>query len=213
MTRCGATMWTNQEKKEFARAYVLTCKFYNQQVDADIVQMVIDDLWDLDFKSCLISLQAYRKNSKNKFWPKAADIRDFVEPEIDSKTLAISLAHKIDQAVAKHGGYWEQGFISSTGERYWEGNGSYYPDFKSAVVAVLGDIGWHYVCQRGGWLNIRNSANEMDEGMFIAQTRDLLQSTINLKKQGVDLLSVDMRGQVKEISFSNDLLAVIGYKK
>lgn len=206
-------MWTNSEKKEFAKAYVITCKFYNQNVDADVVAMAISDLEDLDFYSCIIGLQAYRKNAKNKFFPRAADVRDFVLPEPNSRELAISLAYKIDQAIGKFGGYWELGLIGPSGERYWQGMESYYPDFKSAVVSVLGDIGWHYVCMRGGWLQVRNSANEMGEGTFIAQTRDYLQSSINLKKQGVDLLSIDSSGRTKEIEFSNDLLAAIGLKK
>ena len=201
-------MWTNIEKKEFSKYFVATCKMFNQQVEADVVAMIILDLDDLNFNSCLEALHSYRRDPKNKFWPKAADIRSIVNPEIDPRDLAIQTAKKIDYAVAKHGGYWEQGIYTRSGAVVWEGGGQTHLSFKDAVIAEIGDIGWHYVCSRGSWANVRNAANEMEEGIFIAQTRDFLLSSIRMKQQGQNLLDYKLDGNTK--STSNSLLHVIG---
>lgn len=202
-------MWNNADKKEFSKYFVSTCKMYNQQVEADVVAMIIFDLEDLDFKTCVDALHSYRRDSRNKFWPKAADIRSLVNPELDPRELAIQTAKKIDQAVAKYGGYWEQGIFTSSGAILWEGGSKVHTSFKDAVIAELGDIGWHYVCSHGSWMNVRNSANEMDEGIFIAQTRDFLMSSIKMKQTGCNLLDYNLAGKLKEGSSSNSLLHAI----
>lgn len=183
--------WTQEQKSEFAKNYVLTCKLYDKQVDFDIARLVVNDLSDLNFEQCLLALVEYRKSDKNKFWPKSSDLRAIVQPKPDKREIATILARNIDRAVAKHGYTWSMGtFIA--GNVYFLGGGKWHWTFKEAVIAELGEIAWHAICVKGGWELLRNSANEMDEGQFIAQLRDQIQSSYNLKEQGIDVTKIEM---------------------
>lgn len=186
-------MWNPNEKNYFAKMLSITSKSYDKILDLDVAMMITTDLEDLDFESCLRALQTYRHDSKNKFWPKGADIRAIVQPSPDSRVIAIELARKIERAVTDHGWNWENGFFASDGSSYWKDNsGNVFSSFQSAVVSELGDIGWHVIASRGGWLNVRESVNQMEEGMFIAQMRDQIQATIMLKQQGIDITKIQM---------------------
>lgn len=183
--------WSPEQKSEFAKAYVMTCKLYDKTVELDLARMVVTDLLDLNFEKCFSALAEYRRDSRNKFWPKSADIRGIVQPSPSSRDVAITLARKIDQCVARYGYNWSMGtFIE--GDIYFFGGGAYHWTFKEAVIAEIGALGWHAICSRGGWSHVRNSANEMEEGTFIAQMRDQIESSQNLQRQGVDITKIEM---------------------
>lgn len=182
---------TNEEKKEVAKMFMVTAKLYDRDIGADVALLIVEDLEDLGFEKIKNALSVYRKDSKNKFWPKASDIRNIINPQINSKEFAITLARKIDATISKYGWNWEHGqFIN--GEKYYYGGGKYHWTFKEAVIAELGELGWHSICSRGGWLNVRNSANEMDEGQFIPQLVGQIESSFNLQKQGIDITLIEM---------------------
>ncbi len=197
-------MWNNDERKIFGNALVTTAKLYDKEIGIDVAKLVIDDLEDLHFDQCLQALVSFRRDSKNKFWPRASDIRAIINPPLDSRTIAIEMARKIDKAVAKHGWVWQEGFYAvkdGISFRYWnDSDGNIFYSFKEAVISELGDIGWHTICARGGWLRVRDSANSMEEGIFISQMRDQIQASIALKQQGLDITMIEMpkREQIEE---------------
>lgn len=148
-------------------------------------------LQDLNFQKVMDAYDVAMQKSKTGKPPLVSHIREIVNPEIDSRFFAVELARKIDGAISKFGYNWAMGDIVN-GEKYYLGGGKYHWTFKEAVIAELGDLAWHSICMRGGWENVRNSANEMEEGMFIAQMRDQLQASYALKKQGVDVTKIEM---------------------
>lgn len=170
---------------------VLTAAYYNYNLRPEVLNMHCEDLKDYDEQKVLNAYVAYRKDFKNRSMPLPAQIIQIMNPKMDSRDFANELARKIDKAVSKFGYAWQDG-VFFNGERYFEGGGRYHWTFKEAVIAELGPLGWHAICLRGGWLSVRNSANEMEEGIFIAQMRDQLQSSYNLQQQGIDVTMIEM---------------------
>lgn len=205
----GATMLNNSEKLELSKIVMATAKYYDKALDADVVRMIVEDLSDISFEQIAKAFFEYRRNPKNKFWPKSSDIRAIVYPQADNREIAITLAYKIDKSIRDHGYNWAIGQFQG-GEIYYKGGKTLHHTFKDAVIAELGPLGWHAICSRGGWLAVRNSANEMDEGIFIAQMRDQIQASYSLEKQGVDITRIEMPDNRK--IESNDLLNVIGFR-
>lgn len=75
--------------------------------------------------------------------------------------------------------------------------------FREAVIGELGAVAWHAICCRGGWLNLRNSSVEMDEGQFIAQLRDQIESSMALAAQGVDVTKIEMPKPKAQFGYSS----------
>lgn len=181
---------TESELKELKRTIFLTARYYNRELEPDVIVMMADDLSTLPFPEVMEAFLKYRRNPKNRTFPLPAQILDIVHPEPDSREFATVLARKIDLAVAKHGWNWEQGFYHKDGNWWEDDKGNIFSSFKEAVISELGEIGWHTICSRGGWIATRNSANEMEEGIFISQCRDQIQASYNLQKQGIDVSKI-----------------------
>jgi hypothetical protein len=202
-------LWNDAKRKEFCKEYILTCRIFDKEISYDLAQMVANDLADLDPNKCIFALASYRMNSFNKFWPKSVDIRGIINPQPSERDIAVALARKIELAVAKRGYYWPQGICVGQDQdgkpvmNYEGENGQLFSTFKAAAISQLGDIGWHLLCSRGGWQNIHQSANEMEEGQFIAQLRDQVESTLKLQKAGVDLTQISMPSAQKELAPAN----------
>lgn len=215
--------WSYDDRQKFAHDLVLTAKFYDKDLPFDVAKMIVDDVCDLDFNSCLNALVLYRRNKENRTWPKSADIRAIVNPKLDSRAFAVELARKIDRAVSKHGWNWSQGVYGGQHEDgshwfYWNDSaGNAYYSFQEAAIAELGDIGWHAICSRGGWSNVTSSANDMEEGMFIAQMRDQIQSSILLAESGVDITRIEMPKKPELDTKNGDLergsINILEYRK
>lgn len=184
-------MLTQEQRQEVGNALILVSKLYDKALEYDVAKMIVDDLQDLECGDIIRALMVYRQNPKNSTWPRAAAIRAIIKPQPDSKDFANDLARRIDKAVSTYGYGWDAGYFSESGP-YWEVRGKIFYSFKEAVIEELGEVGWHVICSRGGWLNVRNSANEMDEGIFIAQMRDQIQSSYSLMKQGIDITQIEM---------------------
>jgi len=120
--------WTSEQKKLFAQSFVLTAKNYDKEIGFDLAKMITDDMSDLDFEACMKALVTYRRDPKNKFWPKASDIRQIVDPQLDAKDAARNTASRIVQAVTKFG----------------------YMQSQSAKE-FIGSAGWAAVKRWGGW--------------------------------------------------------------
>jgi len=189
-------MWSQEQRNFLGTILVKTAKFYDKDIGLDIAKIIVDDLQDLSFESCMNALQIYRNDNKNKFWPKSSDIRAIVNPEPDSRDFATVLARKIDLAVKKYGWVWSEGYFSAEhGQPYFVGGGKSFWSWKEAVIEELGVEGWNYIQSMGGWLQVRDSANEMNEGQYIAQTRDYIQSSYRLKKQGIEVEKIQIENK------------------
>lgn len=197
-------MISEDQRKELALIIISTASYYGRQFERSVISMMIDDLKDLSFSEITNAYSVYRRDPKNSAFPLPAKIREIINPTASSRDLANTMARKIDKAISKFGWNWEHG-QSVNGEIYFEGGGRYHWTFKEAVIAELGEIGYHTIASRGGWLSVRNASNEMDEGQFIAQMRDQIESSYNLQRQGIDITQIEMpKGNVQEIGFNNE---------
>lgn len=189
-------------------------RFYAQALDQRQIELYADVLSSFPIEQVLQAGKAYMVDSNNSRFPMPPHkIMDIYKPkQADSREVAVALARRIDKAVRDFGYNWAHGQLQG-GETYYKGGGLLHLTFKDAVIAELGPLGWHAICSRGGWLSVRNSANEMDEGTFIAQMRDQIQASHNLEKQGFDVTKIEMPDK-KTITHdaSNSLLDAIGYK-
>lgn len=181
-------MWTQEQRNVFGELLVVTCKIYGFDMGRDVARLTIEDLQDLDALQCLAALTSYRKNPKNKTWPRAADIRALVQPDVDENAVAVELAHKIDHLIARMGYNWEQGvYVGAEENVFLNTRNEVFATFKEAVISEVGEIGWKVIQSRGGWLNLRNSSNEMEEGTFKAQFRDHVKSVISRSRAGYEI--------------------------
>ena len=128
---------------------------------------------------------------------------------IDFRAVANEIARKIDKAICDFGYVWTDGYFDSNGKRYWlDKKNNRYESFKEAFIAELGEQAWKAVSNRGGWAAVSQSSNEMDEGTFIAQLRDQLQSQMSLDQKGIDVtkISFEQKDQIgKNLKFINDV--------
>lgn len=182
---------TQDQRNKIGFIWASIARIYGKELEKNTLKIMIDSVEDLQFEKIISSLNNWPKTSKLNRHPFPAELRELIIPEINERSVAIVLARKIDKAIRDHGSMWDQGIMGFNGI-FFEGGGKIFPTWKEAVIEELGQIGWATIVQKGGWLQTRNSANEMDEQGFIAQTRDQIQANIQLEKQGVDLRLLEM---------------------
>jgi len=182
---------TQQERNTMGEYWVGLAQMFGRDLSKMSLKIMLDAIDDLDFQDCMNALSKWAQTSKLGRPPLPADLRDMINPPVDDRAVAIVMARKIDKSVRDHGWAWDHGIMGPDGV-YYVGNGKPFATWKEAVLEELGPIGWATICQKGGWLQTRNSANDMEEVNFIAQTRDQIQSTMQLERQGVDLAKLDM---------------------
>jgi hypothetical protein len=182
---------TQEERQSVGEYWLGLAQMYGKDINRIAMKIMLDSVDDLPADGVVKALEGWARTSKLGRHPLPADIRDVINPPVDDRAVAIVLARKIDKAVSKHGWAWDHGIMGSNGI-YFEGGGKVFSTWKEAVIEELGPIGWATISQKGGWLQTRNSANEMDEQGFIAQTRDQIQANMQLERQGVDLARLEM---------------------
>lgn len=203
---------TPQERIAVAEAWTVIAATFGRDLTRATMKAMLDAIDDLPFEAVMRSLNGWMRTSKTGRHPYPAEIREAIHPEVNSRLSATEIARKIDRACIKHGFYWSQGIMGPNGFYFEDDKGNKFPTFKEAVISELGLIGWHAIYTRGGWEQMAQSANSMDEGQFIAQLRDQCEASIQLQKQGYDFLALDMPGSKKE-SIDSNILKLLGDKK
>lgn len=166
-----------------------------------VLSMYLDDLEaaGLSFDQAVQAVTRYRRESKNTRFPLPSQLIETLRPTSDPKALANDLARRIDKSLTSHGYLWHHGYFHDYDDNRQpicrfeantpEGKKVFWT-WKEAVIAELGEIGWHAICSRGGWDALAQSQREMPEGMFIAQLRDQVDASITLVRQGVDVTQI-----------------------
>lgn len=153
----------NQEKKDLAKEWAITAKFYDKEFTYDMMQIMVEDVSHLTFDETKKALSTFRKESKNKTWPRPADIISICAPQMSKETIANEAASRIRAAISKFG--WCNGLEAQK---------------------FIGDLGWKIVERAGGWAYIcENHGLDLNPLTFHAQARDLAKSMIESKEHGV----------------------------
>lgn len=200
-----------QQRTQIGEIWLGLAAIYGKEIQRPALKILLDSVSDLDPVKVIHFLNEWPKVNKTGRHPYPSEVRSAINVEPESKDVANELARKIDKAISRYGYTWEQGYYHSTGN-YWEGGGAHHISFKDAVIAELGEIGWHVICARGGWQRLRESANEMQEGQFIAQLRDQVQASYNLKKSGIDISQIALPSSSQGVEQNNVLKLITGLK-
>jgi hypothetical protein len=162
--------------------------YYGRTIPDMTLQMYAEDTLHLDVFTLNEKFKKYRKQDTFGKMPLPSQL---LGESVDFRSVANEIARKIDKAVFDFGYVWEGGYFDSNGNRYWlDKKGNRYESFKAAFVSELGEQAWKAVNSRGGWTAVAQSSNEMEEGMFIAQLRDQVQSQMLLEQKGVDVTKI-----------------------
>ena len=170
------------------------------------LQMYAEDTLHIDVFTLNEKFRKYRKLDNFGKMPLPSQL---LGESVDLRSVANEIARKIDKAVFDFGYTWEVGYFYQ-GQRYWtdKANNIYY-SFKEACTAQLGEQAWTAINNRGGWSALCASSNEMEEGMFIAQLRDQLQSQMTLEQKGVDVtkISFEKKEEIGNVNKTSQGLA------
>ena len=181
----------SKQKHKIAARISMVNAIYGVSMPVEAIEYQAHILSEYDFDLLMSAFDKYMRETKFSKPPTPGQIIEILSPKVSDRSVAIDLARKIDRAIAKHGWNWEQGYWHEDGQ-YWTIGSRVVRSFKEAFIDELGAVAWHAVCCRGGWLNVRNSAAEMEEGQFIAQLRDQIESSMTLAARGVDVTKIEM---------------------
>lgn len=155
---------TQDETRELKRMVIAASNYYERQLSDDAVRMYVLDMQDLDFNEVVIAMTSYRKNAMNIRMFLPAHIRDLITPKINSIDLARETAVRIREAIRNFG----------------------WPGEKEAQL-FLGNSAWRVVRRFGGWGHLcENLGTKIQEGQFMAQVRDAVESNIKLERAGIN---------------------------
>lgn len=155
-------MMTEEERKSVAVTWVLCAKFYDKNLDKDLVELMIGDVARFNYEDVMNAFTQFRMDTRNKNWPRSSDIVQIINPKDDPNSLAIEASARCLEAVRKYG--WTN---------------------ESEAKRHIGDLGWYGVTRYGGWKFIcENLGSHIEPSTFIAQMREIIRSRANSSNQG-----------------------------
>lgn len=166
----------------------LALMYEGKTIPSAALRLMLDAVDDLPFEKVMKALSDWTKDKKSTRHPLPGQLRSMVNPEADPRALAIGTALKIRGAVREFG--WCN------------------PDDAKKSI---GEIGWRYVEQFGGWQHIcENLGTTINENSFMAQARDAIESNINLNRIGFDSEKPLLEQQNKSVT---DLVSKIAARR
>lgn len=178
-----------QQRNLIGERWIGLAQMYGKEVTKSALTIMLTSIEDLDPAKVLQALDKWAVNSKLARHPFPAELRELINPKVENRDLAIETTQRIRQAVSKFG--WPN------------------PD---QARAFIGEEGWVAVSRMGGWQWLcQNLGVEIPEHAFIAQTRDALNSRLNLESAGIDTSKPAIEQAKNSGSFA-DLIKGIGIK-
>jgi len=158
-------------------------RFYGQDLDKRQLEMYTEIMSQFDQKTVLQAGRDYVRDTKNTRFPMPPHkiMEKYLPKTPDNRDLAIETANRIVQAVGKFG------YTNPTDARQY-----------------VGEAGWAQVQRSGGWAFLCAELGvSIDKTTFFAQTRDSIQSNLNLGHTGIntDLPAIEqsVKSKVGEI--------------
>jgi hypothetical protein len=142
--------------------------YYGHPLDEFVVGMYAEDLVDLPIGDIARAVREIRLDPANTRFPLPAVIRAKASASTNDTDIARDVAARIYKAIGRHGHNW------SEKDKNW----------PSEPIAELGEAGWEVVKRLGGWYRMCEFSGEVSAGIFLAQVRDLTESTLRMARAG-----------------------------
>lgn len=150
-------------KQKLKEMIILTANEYQRTMNAQLLAIYLEDFKNFDEDQVINAFRQYRKDSKNNFFPRPAQIIELIQPTASPEAQAIESVNRILLAINRFG----------------------YPN-PTEAKEFIGELGWLVVKDYGGWDSLcANMGVEYSEQTFRAQARDSIKSKMNLAKAGV----------------------------
>jgi hypothetical protein len=143
--------------------------YYAHPLDDFVVGMYAEDLMDLPIEDIVRAVREIRLDPKNTRFPMPAVIRAKAGAATSDVDVARDVSARIFKAIGRHGHNW------SEKDKAW----------PSEPLAELGELGFEVVKRLGGWFRVCEFSCDVSAGVFLAQVRDLTESTIRAAKSGL----------------------------
>jgi hypothetical protein len=174
---------TPVERAELKKALIALSAYYQRPLTDAAITMMVEDFEDESWPEVEAAMREYRRDPKNRTFPLPAQILGVIRKPLDSKHIAIDLAKQICAAIQSHGWNWTQGYASA-GRTVFHGGGYTHANFDDAVIAELGEVALEVIRRRGGWKYLHDEFFDSNEGTFVAQLRDHIESILQLSARG-----------------------------
>lgn len=160
-------MLTQEERNSLAQTILETAIFYGKydlsKEHISIYISTLDNHFNKKYEVYFNALLAYKKDSKNKYFPSPAGLSPYINPEISDESISVDTASRVLEAVSKFGWCNSVEARAYVGELGWQ------------TIKVFG--GWNYICE--------NLGNNIQISIFNAQARELTKSQIQKDKLGL----------------------------
>jgi len=171
------------EKHELSKIIKSLGSLYNKNLDINSIEMMINLLNKYDFEKVKLAYENYLSGPKGNFFPMPNQIIEILNPSLSNDAKANQIARMIPEAISKFG--WNN---------------------PSEAKEYIGEIGWHIVQSKGGWLDVCNfHGSDWDVGTFHAQARDSAKAIIEASSLGLHRQAIGY-SEKNQFAIENDSL-------
>ena len=151
--------------KELKTLLLEDAAFYDAQMNEIKLRLYADALKGISMEDIRRAQIAYREEKGRRMMPMPADIKAFLNKEMDPRALAIATVGKIKEAISKFG--WPQ---------------------PTKAREHIGEDGWRVIERYGGWQAVCEKPElNIHEPNVTAQMRDAIEADLKLGRAGYDL--------------------------
>jgi len=145
--------------KEF---WFMVATYYRVRLPDITYHMYAEDTKHIPVETLISMFDKYRKTPRGSVMPMPNVFLQMFEGKISADDMANIVPLRIFEAVRKFG--WSR---------------------KDEARDYIGEIGWQIVEMRGGWAGVcENLGTNWDEGVFIAQSREMTKSLLKASELG-----------------------------
>lgn len=180
----------NQLDRDELAIKISECAFYYSKIDLDrdkiiLTINIIDKFFNKPIFEIIRAYDLYMQDSKNKFFPAPAHLREYLQNSTSADYEAKIIASKILESVKKFG--WNN---------------------PEKVREYVGVNGWNAIESWGGWLYIcENLGSEISITTFNAQTRDMIKANLNINKfENYNENQIELKDETKQLNSFGGLI-------
>lgn len=171
------------KKLELSKVIKSVASIYNKPLDIGAIEMMISLFEGYDLEKIKSAYKHFMSTAKASHFPMPGQIIEILNPTLSNEAKANQIARMIPEAISKFG--WSN---------------------PSEAKEYIGEIGWHIVQSKGGWLDVCNyHGSEWDVGTFHAQARDSAKSILEASALGLHSQAIGY-SEKNQFAIENDSL-------